>query len=81
MYELSALLCGIGKECSSAFKKKIIMSGYRNTSVNTDFYWLTTRGFSEYRSSVKLLPRFSLIFQEFQEKLSHTFFLSFLQVL
>lgn len=51
MYELSALLCGIRKECSGAFKKKIIMSGYRNTSVNTDFYWLTMLSLSEYEHS------------------------------
>lgn len=37
MYELSAVLSGIRKECSGAFKKKIIVSGYRKTSVNTDF--------------------------------------------
>lgn len=40
MYELSAVLYGGGKECSGAFKKKIIMSRYSNTSVNTDFHWV-----------------------------------------
>ena len=39
MYELSSVLYGGGKECSGAFKKKIIMSRYSNTSVNTDFHW------------------------------------------
>lgn len=66
MYELSALLCGIRKECSGAFKKKIIMSVYRNTSVNTDFYFLNMNTLS-----VKLLPIFSIIFQEFPKN-SHS---------
>lgn len=40
MYEMSAVLCGIRTECSGAFKRKIIVSGYRKPSMNTDFYWL-----------------------------------------
>lgn len=40
MYELSAVLHGWRNECSGAFKKKIIMSRYSNTSLNTDFHWV-----------------------------------------
>lgn len=40
MYELSAELHGGGKGCSGPFKKKIIMSGYSNTPLNTDFPWV-----------------------------------------
>lgn len=40
MYELSAVLHGWRKECSDAFKKKIIMSRYSNTSLNIDFHWV-----------------------------------------
>lgn len=60
MYELSAVLCGMRKGCSGAFKKKIIMSGYRNTSMNTDFYWLMVLSLflkNMSTSSVKLLLR------------------------
>lgn len=39
MYELSSVLHGGRKESSGAFKKKIIMSGYSNTSVNTHLHW------------------------------------------
>ncbi len=39
MYELSAVLYSGEKECSGAFKKKIIMSSYSNTSANNDFHW------------------------------------------
>lgn len=41
MYEMSAVLCGMRTECSGAFKRKIIVSGTRKPSMNTDFYGLT----------------------------------------
>lgn len=39
-YEMSAVLGGIRTECSGAFRRKIMVSGYRKPSMNTDFYWL-----------------------------------------
>lgn len=45
MYELSAGLYGGGKECSGAFKKKIIVSRHSNTSANTDFHWVLVLSF------------------------------------
>lgn len=83
MYELSALLCGIRKECSGAFKKKIIMSGYRNTSVNTDFYWLTMLRLSEYEhlECEVAAKAFFNISRISRKTVSHFFSVSFLQVL
>lgn len=83
MYELSALLCGIRKECSGAFKKKIIMSGYRNTSVNTDFYWLTRLSLSEYEHTEceVAAKAFFNISRISRKTVSHSFSVSFLQVL
>lgn len=40
MYEMSAVLCAIRTARSGAFKRKIIVSGCRKPSMNTDLYWL-----------------------------------------